>query len=131
MTDNPTVETPSDNKRAILHLCTRETIRPLRDRVLTLSGFHVDSTLSHIEALSMFWGRHYDLVLVDVEGETGISQAEHLCSEIKTAQPGQLVAFVCNWRVAIMTDCPDEILRTEFDPAAFARGVRDIVLPNA
>ena len=127
MTDNPTVETPSDNKRAILHLCTRETIRPLRDRVLTLSGFHVDSTLSHIEALSMFWGRHYDLVLVDVEGETGISQAEHLCSEIKTAQPGQLVAFVCNWRVAIMTDCPDEILRTEFDPAAFAEGVRDMM----
>ena len=131
MTDNPTVETPSDNKRAILHLCTRETIRPLRDRVLTLSGFHVDSTLSHIEALSMFWGRHYDLVLVDVEGETGISQAEHLCSEIKTAQPGQLVAFVCNWRVAIMTDCPDEILRTEFDPAAFAQGVREIVPPTA
>jgi len=131
MTDNPTVETPSDNKRAILHLCTRETIRPLRDRVLTLSGFHVDSTLSHIEALSMFWGRHYDLVLVDVEGETGIPQAEHLCSEIKTAQPEQLVAFVCNWRVAIMTDCPDEILRTEFDPAAFVQGVREIVPPTA
>jgi hypothetical protein len=131
MTDNPTAETPSDNKRAILHLCTRETIRPLRDRVLTLSGFHVDSTLSHTEALSMFWGRHYDLVLVDVEGETGIPQAEHLCSEIKTAQPGQLVAFVCNWRVAIMTDCPDEILRTEFDPAAFVQGVREIVPPTA
>ena len=46
-------------------------------------------------------------------------------------QPGQLVAFVCNWRVAIMTDCPDEILRTEFDPAAFAQGVRDIVPPTA
>jgi hypothetical protein len=26
-----------------------------------------------------------------------------------------------------MTDCPDEIVRTEFDPAAFAQGVRDIV----
>ena len=48
--------------------------------------------------------------------------------QIKTAQPGQIVAFVCNWRVAIMTDCPDEIVRTEFDPAAFAQGVRDIVL---
>jgi hypothetical protein len=132
MTDNATTsETLSDNKRAILHVCTRETIRPLRDRVLTLSGFHVDSTLRHTEALSMFWGRHYDLVLIDVEGESGIPQAEHLCSEIKTAQPGQLVAFVCNWRVAILTDCPDEILRTEFDPAAFAQGVRDIVPPGA
>ena len=78
----------------------------------------------------MFWGRHYDLVLIDVEGETGIPHAEHLCSEIKTAQPGQLVAFVCNWRVAIMTDCPDEILRTEFDPAAFAQGVSEIIPPT-
>jgi hypothetical protein len=79
----------------------------------------------------MFWARHYDLVLIDVEGETGIPQAEHLCSEIKTAQHHQLVAFVCNWRVAIMTDCPDEILRTEFDPAAFAQGVREIVPPTS
>ena len=123
-------DTAPGNKRAILHICTRETLRPLRDRVLTLSGFHVDSTLTHTEALSMFWARHYDLVLIDVEGETGIPQAEQLCSEIKTAQPGQLVAFVCNWRVAIMTDCPDEIVRTEFDPAAFAQGVRDIVPSN-
>jgi hypothetical protein len=131
MADNATTETPQDNKRAILHLCTRETIRPLRDRVLTLAGFNVDSTLSHTEALSLFWGRQYDLVLIDVEGESGIPQAEHLCSEIKTAQPGQIVAFVCNWRVAIMTDCPDEILRTEFDPAGFAQGVREIVPPAA
>jgi hypothetical protein len=125
------METPVNGKRSILHICTRETIRPLRDRVLNLSGFHVDSTLSHAEGLSMFWAHPYDLVLIDVEGETGIPAAEHMCSEIKTAQHQQLVAFVCNWRVAIMTDCPDEILRTEFDPAAFARGVRDIVPPNA
>ena len=131
MTDWPPIELPKNPKRAILHICTRETIRPLRDRVLVLSGFHVDSTLSHSEGLSMFWARQYDLVLIDVEGETGIPAAEHMCSEIKTAQPEQLVAFVCNWRVAIMTDCPDEILRTEFDPAAFAQGVRDIVPPNA
>jgi response regulator RpfG family c-di-GMP phosphodiesterase len=131
MADYATMDTAPDNKRSILHVCTRETIRPLRDRVLSLSGFHVDSTLSHTEALSMFWSRPYDLVLIDVEGETGIPQAEHLCSEIKTAQPGQLVAFVCNWRVAIMTDCPDEILRTEFDPGAFSQGVREIVPPPA
>jgi CheY-like chemotaxis protein len=131
MSDKPSMQIPTNDKRAILHICTRETIRPLRDRVLTLSGFDVDSTLSHTEALSMFWGRHYDLILIDVEGETAIPHAEHLCSEIKTAQPEQIVAFVCNWRVAIMTDCPDEILRTEFDPAAFAQGVREIVPPIA
>ena len=125
------MEAANSNKRSILHICTRETIRPLRDRVLSLSGFHVDSTLNHAEGLSMFWARQYDLVLIDVEGEAGIPAAERMCSEIKTAQHQQLVAFVCNWRVAIMTDCPDEILRTEFDPAAFAQGVRDIVPPTA
>jgi CheY-like chemotaxis protein len=125
------MESPKKDKRAILHVCTRETLRPLRDRILTLSGFDVDSTLNYTEGLSMFRGRQYDLVLIDVEGENGIRDAEHLCSQIKTAQPEQTVAFVCNWRVAIMTDCPDEILRTEFDPAAFAQGVLDIVPPNA
>jgi hypothetical protein len=125
------LQTPPLASRVILHVCTRETIRPLRDRILILQGFEVDSTLSYTEGLSMFWARQYDLVLIDVEGESGIASAEHLCSEIKTAQSEQIVAFVCNWRVATMTDCPDEILRTEFDPAAFAQGVRDIVLPNA
>jgi hypothetical protein len=75
----------------------------------------------------MFSDRSYELVLIDVEGEHGISEAEHLCSEIKTARHDQVVAFVCNWRVAILTDCPDEIVRTEFDPAAFAAGVQDIL----
>jgi hypothetical protein len=125
------MENPANGERSILHICTRETIRPLRDRVLTLSGFYVDSTLNHTEGLSMFWARQYDLVLIDVEGEAGIPAAEQMCSEIKTAQHQQLVAFVCNWRVAIMTDCPDEILRTEFDPAAFAQGVHDIVPPTS
>ncbi len=104
-------------------------LRPLRDQILRVSGYQVDSTLSTEEALTRFAaGRgSYALVLVDVEGERGIPEAEHLCSEIKTADPGQLLAFVCNWRVAIMTDCPDEIVRTEFDPAAFVKGVREIL----
>jgi hypothetical protein len=121
------MEPLTESKRVILHICRREMLRPLRDQILRHSGFHVDSTLSHAEGLTMFWNRHYDLVLIDVEGESGIPDAEHLCSEIKTAQSGQIIAFVCNWRVAIMTDCPDEILHTEFDPAAFSEGVRDMM----
>jgi hypothetical protein len=78
----------------------------------------------------MFRERPYDLILIDVEGESGIPHAEHMCSEIKTTDNKQLVAFVCNWRVAILTDCPDEILRTEFDPAAFVQSVRDIIPPG-
>jgi len=124
------MESGTNSKRAILHICRREMLRPLRDQILRVCGFDVDSTLSPAECLSMFWARHYDLVLIDVEGENGIPDAERLCSEIKTAQPEQIVAFVCNWRVAILTDCPDEIVRTEFDPAAFVQGVQDIVSIN-
>ncbi len=119
---------PLDSEqRVILHVCTREMLRPLRDQILRLSGFEVDSTLAWEEGMEMFWARQYDLVLIDVEGEQQIPQAEHLCSEIKTANPEQMVAFVCNWRVAVMTDCPDEILRTEFDPRRFVSGVMKMI----
>ena len=74
----------------------------------------------------MFRTKPYDLVLVDIEGESGIHRAEHLCSEVKTVQPEQMVAFVCNWRVAILTNCPDGIVRTEFDPKAFISGVKEL-----
>ena len=119
------IEIASEAK-SILHICRREMLRPIRDQILRISGFEVASTCSVGEALSMFWTRPYHLVLIDVEAADGISAAEHLCSEIKTSRHKQLVAFVCNWRVAILTDCPDEILRTEFDPAAFVEGVRAI-----
>ena len=122
------MDMPTPVKKAILHICKREMLRPLRDQILRLSGFHVDSTLNGVEGLSMFWAQQYDLVLVDVDGEAGVHEAEHLCSEIRTAQPEQIVAFVCNWRVAHLTDCPNEILRTEFDPTAFVAGVRRAVL---
>ncbi|WP_263409692.1 response regulator [Terriglobus tenax] len=105
-------------------------LRPLRDQILRLSGYDVDSVMDLAEGRVAFWQRHYDLVLIDVEGESGVHDAETLCSEIKTAQPEQMVAFVCNWRVALMTDCPDEILRTEFDPARFVEGVKEMVQPE-
>jgi DNA-binding response OmpR family regulator len=115
------------DRPAILHVCKREMLRPLRDQILRVSGYDVDSTLSAADALSRFSARSYDLVLIDVEGQHGIPEAEHLCSEVKTAMHEQLVAFVCNWRVAILTDCPDDIVRTEFDPAAFVKGVRELI----
>jgi DNA-binding response OmpR family regulator len=117
----------NNNQPSILHICRREMLRPLRDQILRLSGYKVDSTLSPTEALAIFQSATYDLILIDVEGEDGIHDAETLCSDVKTAKPHQLVAFVCNWRVAILTDCPDEILRTEFDPKAFVEGVRTML----
>jgi DNA-binding response OmpR family regulator len=116
-------------KKSILHLCKRELLRPLRDQILRLSGYEVNSTCESDEAIEMFKKRPYDLVVIDVEGETGVHDAERLCAEIKTIHHGQHVAFVCNWRVAILSDCPDEILRTEFDPAAFVKGVREALEP--
>ncbi len=127
MTDSSHNVLSQADQPAILHICKREMLRPLRDQILRLSGFQVESTFSVAESLSMFATRHYALVLVDVEGQYGVPEAENLCSEIKTAKQNQLVAFVCNWRVAIQTDCPDEIVRTEFDPAAFVAGVRKML----
>jgi DNA-binding response OmpR family regulator len=127
VTDFSLEQPPQPDQPAILHVCKREMLRPLRDQILRISGYRVDSTLSGAEGLVLFQSRSYDLILVDVEGEHGISEAEHLCSLIKTARSEQLVAFVCNWRVAILTDCPDEIVRTEFDPAAFVAGVKKIL----
>lgn len=111
------------HRKSILHICVREILRPIRDQILRLSGYSVESTCSYEDGLKLFRTSPVDLVLIDVEGEDGVRDAERLCGELKTVHHGQLVAFVCNWRVAILTDCPDEILRTEFDPAAFVAGV--------
>ena len=103
-------------------------LRPLRDQILRISGFEVDSTLSASDGLSIFMTKPFDLVLIDVEGEDGIPEAEHLCSEVKTAKHEQLVAFVCNWRVSHPHGLSRRNPRTEFDPASFVEGVRDIVV---
>jgi DNA-binding response OmpR family regulator len=127
VTDISPVQASASDQPSILHVCKREMLRPLRDQILRLSGFRVESTLSVNEAVGMFHSRSYDLTLIDVEGEHGIPEAETLCSAIKTVGKEHLVAFVCNWRVAVLTDCPDDIVRTEFDPGAFVAGVRNIL----
>ncbi len=95
----------------------------LRDRILRLHGFEVHSTLFLDEAPVLFQRGPFDLVLVDVEGQGRVPQAEALCAEIRTMHPGQKVAFVCNYRVSIDSDCPDDIIEAEFDPEAFVEGV--------
>jgi DNA-binding response OmpR family regulator len=111
----------------VLHVCSRETIRELRDQILRLQGFDVDSTLHVEEAVSIFRRGSYDLVLIDVEGDGRIPQAEKLCADLRTEHPGQKVAFVCNHRVAIESDCPDELIRAEFNPQALVSGVRELM----
>ena len=111
----------------ILHACTREVIRELRDSILRLQGYEVVSTLSLIEAEDLFAKSKFDLVLVDVEGDGRIPQAEKLCADIRKINPEQKVAFVCNHRVGIESDCPDEVIRSEFSPEAMVKGVKELL----
>jgi DNA-binding NtrC family response regulator len=95
----------------------------LRDQILKLHGYEVDSTLSLSEALVLSTARDYSLVLIDVEGDGRVPMAEELCGEIKTAKPEQKVVFICNYRVSAETDCPDEIIRAEFNPRFMLEGL--------
>ena len=126
--NDPRLDPETSPQPSILHVCKREMLRPLRDQILRVNGYEVDSTLSSTHALSLYAEHPYDLVLIDVEGANGVAASERLCSDIKRANPEQVVAFVCNWRVDLKTDCPDDILRTEFDPAGFVEGVQQILV---
>jgi DNA-binding response OmpR family regulator len=95
----------------------------LRDRILQLHGFEVFSTLSLEETPALFQRQSFDLVLVDVEGQGRVPQAEQLCAELRELHPGQKIAFVCNFQVSIESDCPDDIIEAEFNPEAFVEGV--------
>jgi CheY-like chemotaxis protein len=122
------VETPS--KPLLLHICTHDVMRPIRDQILRLAGYNVDSAENHEDALQKVRQRRYDLALIDIHGQHQVRDAEQLCEEIKTNDPDQRIAFACNWRVAILTDCPDEVVRSEFDPVAFVSGVKAAVAGN-
>ncbi|HVW78014.1 MAG TPA: response regulator [Alloacidobacterium sp.] len=115
------------SKPGVLHLCAREIIRELRDSILRLQGYEVVSTLSLIEAEELYSKFKFDLVLVDVEGDGRIPLAEKLCEDIKKQNPDQKIAFVCNYRVSHDSDCPDEIIRSEFNPEAMVKGVKQLL----
>jgi DNA-binding response OmpR family regulator len=117
----------SNSAPSILHVCSRETILDLRDQILKLHGYGVNSTLRLEQALQYVADRAYDLVLIDVEGDGRIPAAEKLCHDIKTIRPGQEIVFVCNYRVSVESDCPDEIIHSEFNPKAMVDGIRAIL----
>jgi DNA-binding NtrC family response regulator len=113
--------------QTILHVCNREMLRPLRDEVLRVNGFQVESTTEAEAARKRLAQKDFDLLMIDLESEQRIPEAEALCADVKTANPKQLVAFVCNYWVALQTDCPDDIIRSEFNPQAFVNGVRSLL----
>ena len=118
------------NTSTILHVCGRELIRALRDQIFRVNGYEVESTVSVDEGLDLAKARRYSLVLIDVEGDGRVPAAERLCSEIKKHRSDQDVVFICNYRVSIHTDCPDEVIRSEFNPQAMLDGVKSVLDGN-
>jgi|SRR5258707_2357643 DNA-binding NtrC family response regulator len=122
--------TDSNGQKRIFHVSSRLNIMGLRDEILRMHGFEVDSTIYSNQAAEEVANKDYDLVLIDVEADVRVQSAQELCDEIKKVHPLQHVAFVCNYRVAIDSDCPDEIIRAEFNPEALVRGVKDALEKN-
>ena len=114
----------------IFHVSSRENIKGLRDEILRLHGYEVQSTVFSQQTLGAIGSEDYDLILIDVESDNRVHSAQELCADIKKVVPDQHVAFVCNYRVSIHSDCPDEIIRAEFNPEALVRGVQQ-ALGNA
>jgi DNA-binding NtrC family response regulator len=122
--------TGNNERQRIYHVSSRENIMALRDEILRMHGFEVQSTVYSKQVLDHVAKQDYDLVLIDVEADAKVQSAQELCEEIKKAKPRQHVAFVCNYRVGIESDCPDEIIRAEFNPEALVRGVQQAVGKN-
>jgi hypothetical protein len=120
----------NNGRPRIFHVSGRENVMQLRDEVLRMHGFVVQSAVYSVNAVDEVLRSDYDLVLIDVEADVRVQGAQELCDEIKKVIPGQHIAFVCNYRVAIQSDCPDEIIRAEFNPEALVRGVQDALKKN-
>jgi DNA-binding NtrC family response regulator len=120
----------SDGRQRIFHVSSRENVMELRDEILRMHGFEVQSSIHSRQALDQVVQHDYDLVLIDVEADARVQSAQELCDAIKKIQPQQHVAFVCNYRVAIESDCPDEIIRAEFNPEALVLGVKQALGKN-
>jgi DNA-binding NtrC family response regulator len=123
-------DTTSNGPKRIFHVSSRANIMVLRDEILRMHGFEVESSVYSSETVDAVAHRDYDLVLIDVEADVKVESAQELCDKIKKVQPDQHVAFVCNYRVSIKSDCPDEIIRAEFNPEALVRGVKDALDKN-
>ena len=117
----------TDSSATILHVCDREQIRGLRDQIFRMNGYEVESCEAVDEALRLANAKKYSLVIIDVDGDGRVPAVQKLCSDIKQHRPDQNVVFICNYRVSIHTDCPDEIIRAEFNPQAMLDGVKAVL----
>lgn len=114
----------------IFHVSSREQIKELRDQILRLHGFEVESMVYSSHVVDEVAEKAYDLVLIDVETNARIPRAQELCDSIKRHQPELRVAFVCGHAVSVQSDCPDDVIHAAFDPEALVRGVTDALTPD-
>ncbi|MBV8631122.1 MAG: response regulator [Silvibacterium sp.] len=115
------------NSSKLLHVCGREQIRVLRDQIFRMNGYEVESTASLEEALKLANLMKYSLVIIDIDGNGHVPAAQKLCSDIKEHRPDQDVVFICNYRVSVQTDCPDEVIHAEFNPQAMLDGIKAVL----
>jgi DNA-binding NtrC family response regulator len=115
----------SNGRPLIFHISSREQIKELRDQILRLHGFEVESMVYSDKVVDEVVKKDYGLVLIDVENNARVQNAQELCDSIRKIQPELAVAFVCNHQVSIQSDCPDDIIHATFDPQALVRGVTE------
>jgi CheY-like chemotaxis protein len=85
---------PDDNpakKKRVLLLDTSQTKRDLRADVMRKLGIEVDCAADLIEARCWWRADLYNLVLINVTGET--ESRDKFCTEIRSANPPQRIAF--------------------------------------
>jgi CheY-like chemotaxis protein len=114
-------------QKSILHVCERDLIRDLRTRVLRLQGFDVTSAMDFAEAFELYTQQPYKLLLIDVEGNARVPAAEEFCHEVKQQRPEQKVAYICNHRVSLHLDCPDDVIYSDFNPGAMVESVKELL----
>jgi DNA-binding NtrC family response regulator len=115
----------SNQRPRIFHISSREQIKALRDQILRLHGFEVESMVYSGDVVDEVAEKDYDLVLLDVDTNARIPGAQQLCDSIKKHQPELRVAFVCDHAVSVQSNCPDGIIHAAFDPEALVRGVTE------
>jgi len=114
------------NGRArIFHISDREQIKELRNQILRLHGFEVESMVYSTEAVEQVAEKGYDLVLIDVETNARMQNAQELCDSMKRIVPELRVAFLCNEVVSIRGGCPHGVIHATFDPQALVCGVTE------
>jgi hypothetical protein len=82
---------PARKKRVLL-LDTSQTKRDLRADVMRRLGIDVDCAADILEARSWWRADLYNLVLINVAGETG--SRDEFCNDLRCATPPQRIAFL-------------------------------------